>query len=71
MAKNLMICANSLGFIIVPIMLGFIIFKNGILRGILVYLATLLPLTVGVLLFRKPLYMKAHRRRYELMQVRG
>ncbi|GLV44693.1 hermes [Carabus blaptoides fortunei] len=65
---NLLTCGYALGYILVPIVLGFVLLHKGILRTLLIYQAILMQCALVVLVFKKPEYLKATRRRYELLQ---
>lgn len=68
LARGLCRCGMALGFIATPIVVGTLIITHGVLRSLLIHQAAILQLLVLVLPYRKPPYLKAERRRYELLQ---
>lgn len=69
-ANNVLICGYALGFIIMPMALGFMLFTRGIMHSLLIYQAIILMGCIIIIVFKKPIYLKAERRRYEVLQVR-
>lgn len=69
MVKTLLWCSRSVGFLLTPLLLGLLVRVSGVLHGLLVYQTVLLQLVICLLVYRKPLYLKAKRRSYELIQV--
>lgn len=68
-ANNVLMCGYAFGFIIMPMALGFMIFTRGIMHSLLIYQAIILMCCIIILIFKKPVYLKAERRRYEVLQV--
>lgn len=62
--RGLCKCAQALGFVVTPAVLGSLIPRHGLLRSLLIQQAALLQLLVLVLPYRKPAYMRQLRRRY-------
>lgn len=52
-----------------PMALGFMIFTRGIMHSLLIYQAIILMCCIIISVFKKPVYLKAERRRYEALQV--